>query len=119
MTGSFPERREAAALAQLPADVRLDGELVVRKSGRLAFERLQQRLAPSGPWAVEAARQWPTHSMAFGLLPHPHRGPDPLAHRAVATGYDRLAVRYEATALVAVLNEWLREALTTLSPTTA
>ncbi|WP_031487971.1 IS5 family transposase [Streptomyces bicolor] len=28
-------------------------------------------------------------------------------HRAVATRYDKLAVRYEATALVAVLNEWL------------
>ncbi|MFC9914085.1 hypothetical protein [Streptomyces sp. NPDC059862] len=27
-------------------------------------------------------------------------------HRAVATGYDKLAVRYEATVLVAVLNEW-------------
>jgi transposase len=28
-------------------------------------------------------------------------------HRAVATRYDKLAVRYEATGLVAVLNEWL------------
>ncbi|GAB7029186.1 hypothetical protein JCM4914_06470 [Streptomyces platensis subsp. malvinus] len=28
-------------------------------------------------------------------------------HRAVATRYDELAVRYEATVLVAVLNEWL------------
>lgn len=28
-------------------------------------------------------------------------------HRAVATRYDKLAVRYEATLLVAVLNEWL------------
>ncbi|CAM5703056.1 Transposase OS=Streptomyces violarus OX=67380 GN=FHS41_003897 PE=4 SV=1 [Streptomyces violarus] len=28
-------------------------------------------------------------------------------HRAVATSYDKLAVRYEATVLVAVLNEWL------------
>jgi hypothetical protein len=28
-------------------------------------------------------------------------------HRAVATRYAKLAVRYEATALVAVLNEWL------------
>ncbi|MGW9372964.1 hypothetical protein ACWGVR_23410, partial [Streptomyces xanthophaeus] len=28
-------------------------------------------------------------------------------HRAVATGYDRLAVRCGATVLVAVLNEWL------------
>jgi transposase len=28
-------------------------------------------------------------------------------HRAVATRYDRLAVRYEATVLVAAVNEWL------------
>ncbi|OIJ66081.1 IS5 family transposase [Streptomyces mangrovisoli] len=28
-------------------------------------------------------------------------------HRAVATRYDKLAVRYEATVLAAVLNEWL------------
>ena len=28
-------------------------------------------------------------------------------HRAVATRYDRLAVRYEATVLVAAISEWL------------
>ncbi|MFF0837954.1 MULTISPECIES: hypothetical protein [unclassified Streptomyces] len=28
-------------------------------------------------------------------------------HRAVVTRYDKLAVRYEATVLVAVINEWL------------
>ncbi|MFF5523185.1 transposase [Streptomyces coeruleorubidus] len=28
-------------------------------------------------------------------------------HRAVTTRYDKLAVRYEATVLVAVINEWL------------
>lgn len=28
-------------------------------------------------------------------------------HRAVATRYDKLAVRYEATVLVAFINEWL------------
>lgn len=28
-------------------------------------------------------------------------------HRAVATRYDKLAVRYEATVLVATINEWL------------
>ncbi|MGW7259531.1 ATP-dependent DNA ligase [Streptomyces sp. NPDC054834] len=47
MTSSFPEIR-TAALAQLPADTGLDGELVVWEQGRLAFERLQQRLARRG-----------------------------------------------------------------------
>jgi transposase len=28
-------------------------------------------------------------------------------HRAVATRYEELAVRYEATVLVAAINEWL------------
>ena len=28
-------------------------------------------------------------------------------NRAVATRYDKLAVRYEATVLVAAINEWL------------
>jgi transposase len=28
-------------------------------------------------------------------------------HRAVATRYDKLTVRYEATVLVAAINEWL------------
>ncbi|MGC0417873.1 helix-turn-helix domain-containing protein [Embleya sp. AB8] len=30
-----------------------------------------------------------------------------IRHRAVATRYDKLAVRYEATVLVAAINEWL------------
>jgi transposase len=28
-------------------------------------------------------------------------------HRAVATRYEKLAVRYEATVLIAAINEWL------------
>jgi transposase len=32
-------------------------------------------------------------------------------HRAVATRYDKLAVRFEATVLVAAINEWLRPVL--------
>ncbi len=31
----------------------------------------------------------------------------PKRHRAVATRYDKPAVRYEATVLVAAINEWL------------
>ncbi|MGX1159084.1 hypothetical protein RKD39_006662 [Streptomyces albogriseolus] len=30
-----------------------------------------------------------------------------MVRRAVATRYDKLAVRYEATVLIATLNEWL------------
>jgi hypothetical protein len=31
----------------------------------------------------------------------------PDRHRAVATRYDKLSVRYEATVLIAAINEWL------------
>jgi ATP-dependent DNA ligase len=52
----------------LVPDTGLDGELVVWEWGRLAFERLQQRLARRGAGAVEAARQWPAHYVVFDLV---------------------------------------------------
>ncbi|MFE1996406.1 ATP-dependent DNA ligase [Streptomyces parvulus] len=68
MTAAFPEVREAA-LAQLPEDTGLDGELVVWESGRLAFERLQQRLARRrGAGALAAAQTWPAHLVVFDLV---------------------------------------------------
>jgi ATP-dependent DNA ligase len=67
MTGSFPEIR-AATLAQLPTDTGLDGELVVWESDRLAFERLQQRLARRGAGAAQAGREWSAHYVVFDLV---------------------------------------------------
>ncbi|MGW5568192.1 ATP-dependent DNA ligase [Streptomyces tendae] len=68
MTGAFPEIKEAA-LAQLPGDTGLDGELVVWEGGRLAFERLQQRLARRrGGGALAAAQTWPAHLVVFDIL---------------------------------------------------
>ncbi|MFI8169808.1 hypothetical protein ACIGAN_26110 [Streptomyces sp. NPDC085931] len=55
----------------MPADTGLDGELVVWEADRLAFERLQQRLARRGTGASQAAGQWPAHYVAFDLL---HQG---------------------------------------------
>jgi AbiV family abortive infection protein len=58
--------RRAAPLANTTA---LDGELVVwDASGRLAFERLQDRLARRGASASRAAGEWPAHFVAFDLL---------------------------------------------------
>ncbi|MFE2050985.1 hypothetical protein ACFXAS_21075 [Streptomyces sp. NPDC059459] len=69
MTGAFPEIR-AAALAQLP-EAGLDGELVVWEGERLAFERLQQRLARRrGAGALAAASTWPAHPVVFDVT-HP------------------------------------------------
>lgn len=64
---AFPEI--AAGAAQLPEATALDGELVVwDAAGRLAFERLQGRLARRGASAARAANQWPAHFVAFDVL---------------------------------------------------
>ncbi|MFE2969328.1 hypothetical protein ACFXKC_37810 [Streptomyces sp. NPDC059340] len=58
---------------------------MVWESDRPAFERLQQRLARRGAAAVEAARRWPAHYVAFDLV---HAGEDltgwPYERRRVA-----------------------------------
>ncbi|MFI1836214.1 ATP-dependent DNA ligase [Streptomyces olivaceoviridis] len=63
---SFPEVRSGHGPA---ADATaLDGELVVRESSRLAFERLRGRLQRRGAGAGRLAEQWPAHFVAFDLL---------------------------------------------------
>ncbi|WP_112470884.1 ATP-dependent DNA ligase [Streptomyces triticisoli] len=67
MGPSFPE--VVAGAVQLPEATSLDGELVVwDAAGRLAFERLQNRLARRGVGAARAAEEWPAHFVAFDLL---------------------------------------------------
>ncbi|MEU1266622.1 hypothetical protein ABZ473_32075 [Streptomyces cellulosae] len=105
MTGSFPEIR-TVALTQLPAGTGLDGELVVWEKGRLAFERLQQRLARRGTGAAEAARQWPVHYVAFALV---HQGDTDLT----SSPYER-----RRTALEALFADHRLEAPLTLCPST-
>ncbi|MFG2134964.1 hypothetical protein ACGFNV_45495 [Streptomyces sp. NPDC048751] len=60
MGPSFPEL--VAGAVQLPDATALDGELVVwDAAGRLAFERLQNRLQRRGAGAARAAAEWPAH----------------------------------------------------------
>ncbi|MGW1615578.1 ATP-dependent DNA ligase [Streptomyces sp. NPDC002285] len=67
MAASLPE--VVAGAMQLPGATALDGELVVwDAAGRLAFERLQNRLARRGAGAAQAAQEWPAHFVAFDLL---------------------------------------------------
>ncbi|MFB7982941.1 ATP-dependent DNA ligase [Streptomyces vinaceus] len=67
MALAFPEI--AAGAAQLPDATALDGELVVwDAAGRLAFERLQDRLARRGAGAARAAGEWPAHFVAFDVV---------------------------------------------------
>ncbi len=68
---AFPEMIEA--IRALPvSDVVLDGELVVIREDRLAFEALQGRLRPrkeAGGWKIaELAAEFPTSFVAFDLL---------------------------------------------------
>jgi ATP-dependent DNA ligase len=63
---AFPE--VVAGAAQVRDATALDGELGVREEGRLAFERLQDRLARPGAGAARAAAEWPAHFVTFDLL---------------------------------------------------
>ncbi|MFE9115699.1 ATP-dependent DNA ligase [Streptomyces collinus] len=66
MGPAFPEI--VAGAAQLPDATALDGELVVWEEGRLAFERLLNRLQRRGAGAAQAADEAPAHFVAFDLL---------------------------------------------------
>ncbi|MFE1962015.1 hypothetical protein [Streptomyces sp. NPDC059479] len=66
MTAAFPEI--TAAAGSLPADVGLDGEVVVWANDRLAFERLQGRLNRTAARAARLAARWPAHFVVFDLL---------------------------------------------------
>ncbi|WP_329600143.1 hypothetical protein OIE43_44180 [Streptomyces pseudovenezuelae] len=59
MAAAFPE--VVAGAGQLPDATAFDGELVVWENGRLAFERLQERLHRRGSGAARAADLWPAH----------------------------------------------------------
>ncbi|MFE9636787.1 ATP-dependent DNA ligase [Streptomyces sp. NPDC006463] len=60
----------AAAEAQLPHGLVLDGELVVwdTEAGRLSFEALQRRAASRARGARTLAARWPAYFVAFDLL---------------------------------------------------
>ncbi|MFD3839779.1 hypothetical protein ACFWWC_26510 [Streptomyces sp. NPDC058642] len=66
LSRAFPEIEEA--VRRLPGDTAVDGELVVWEAGRLAFERLQQRMHQRGAAAARTATEWPAHLVAFDLL---------------------------------------------------
>ncbi|MFJ3446528.1 hypothetical protein ACIPM2_35990 [Streptomyces sp. NPDC086081] len=63
---AFPETM--AGVVQPPQATAFDGELVVWEQGRLAFERLQNRLQRRGAGAARAAAEAPAHFVAFDLL---------------------------------------------------
>ncbi|MBE8477490.1 ATP-dependent DNA ligase [Streptomyces justiciae] len=66
LTRAFPEIEQA--VRRLPDDTAVDCELIVWEAGRLAFERLQQRMHQRGAGAARAAVEFPAHLVAFDLL---------------------------------------------------
>ena len=82
--------------------VHIDGELVVREGARLAFERLQQRMARRrGAGALAAARTWPAYlpgrvrrpelggrrPQPVALRPAPDRSKDPVRGHALTAPF--------------------------------
>ncbi|MER6181803.1 hypothetical protein [Streptomyces sp. NPDC001652] len=61
-------RPRPEAVRRLPDDTATDCELIVWEAGRLAFERLQQRMHRRGAAAARAAVEFPAHLIAFDLL---------------------------------------------------
>ncbi|MGW6523210.1 ATP-dependent DNA ligase [Streptomyces sp. NPDC054962] len=104
MTPSFPEIQTAAA--QLPGDTGLDGELVVWEEGRLAIERLQQRLPRRGSAAAEDATRWPAHFVVFDVL------------RLAGTDTTSWSYRRRRTALEELFTDLRLQAPWTLTPST-
>jgi len=67
MTRYFPELLPALAAA-LPPRCVVDGEIVVKRDGRLEFEVLQQRIHPAKSRVDMLARETPASFIAFDLL---------------------------------------------------
>jgi hypothetical protein len=63
---AFPEIEDAVRL--LPDDTAVDCELIVWEAGRLAFERLLQRMHHRRAAAARAVLEFPAHLVAFDLL---------------------------------------------------
>ncbi len=110
---------------QAPAGGRADPKADVTGDHRRAAGGLSAVPGGPGPYPMHGSGEvrpvrppqevrfprWPTAEVRQDRLQRAARGgmrnQPPQRHRAVATRYDKLAVRYEATVLAAAINEWL------------
>ncbi|MDH6431685.1 hypothetical protein M2158_000162 [Streptomyces sp. SAI-144] len=99
IAGTFPPPRRAHGFARRPD----------RRTGPTG--ETAETWTRAASTATERRRRARLRIPRLGLGPAsaaPECGSDRREHhRAVAAGYDRLAVRYEATVLAAAVNEWL------------
>jgi ATP-dependent DNA ligase len=66
LTLAFPDI--TAAAASLPPGTALDGEIVIWRDGRLAFDWLQERMNRRAPTVAQQVRSAPAHFVAFDVL---------------------------------------------------
>jgi len=119
LTAGFPEiTRAAAVLPETIGDVLFDGELVVWQQDRLAFERLQPRLAAKPATARRLAAATPASFVVFDLL---HLGTQSLIRQPYRERRARLVALFDdlvlsppwqlcpATTDPQTIMEWLTE----------